>query len=86
MSKTERRGTRVLWSDLCQNGSYKGRWVALDSVRYDGGVPVEGVLVDSDQDLAALCTRIQSVEDTACAILYCDDKASGAYRSVSRVS
>ena len=77
------RKTRVLWADLCRDREYKGQWVALEGVRYDSGVPVDGELVDSDEDLAVLCTRVQSAEEASCAILFCDDKsgARGASRS-----
>lgn len=80
MARAEKRGARVLWADLCRDGDYRGRWVALNAVRYDGGMPVEGELMDADEDLAALCARVQTAEDTACAILFCDDKASGVRR------
>ncbi|MSP25855.1 MAG: hypothetical protein EXR75_11985, partial [Myxococcales bacterium] len=30
---------RVRWSDLCRSASFIGRWIALDAVRYDGGLP-----------------------------------------------
>lgn len=83
MAKAERRGARVLWADLCRDSDYRGRWVALHAVRYDGSVPVEGELVDADEDLAALCARIQSAEDAQCAILFCDDKASGVRRAIT---
>lgn len=69
-----------MWADLCREGEYQGQWVALESVRYDSGAPVEGEVVDSDSNLAVLCARIQAADHVACAILYCDDKASGIRR------
>ena len=83
MDKAVKLGARVLWSDLCRDRHYRGAWVALTAVRYDEGAPVEGVVVDSDTDLAALCTRIQTNGHTSCAILYCDDKSSGIRRAIS---
>jgi len=75
------RGTRVLWNELCRARDYKGKWVALQSVTYDSGVPVEGELVDAHEDLGELCARIQLADRTACAILFCDDKGSGIRRA-----
>ena len=80
MDKAELRSGRILWADLCREGEYLGQWVALESVRYDSGVPVEGAVVDWDENLATLCARIQSADHVACAILFCDDKASGIRR------
>jgi hypothetical protein len=85
MSKAFGRGERVQWEVLCRHNDYQGLWVALNAVRYDSGIPVEGELIDVDEDLAVLCARIQSAEDTACAILFCDDK-SGAARGAVRSS
>jgi hypothetical protein len=69
-----------MWADLCRDSDLRGHWVALEAVRYDAGMPVEGHVVDSDEDLAALCARIQASDHPACAILFCDDKASGIRR------
>jgi hypothetical protein len=48
-------------------------WVALDNCRYDQVTrePVEGDVVDSDQDLAGLCRRMRETGRTACSILFC---------------
>jgi hypothetical protein len=81
MAPAKKRGSRILWAELCKDGEYKGRWIALEGVRYDSGVPIEGVVVDTDDDLAALCARIQSADYAACAILFCDDKSSGIRRA-----
>ena len=82
MERAQRRGARVLWTELCKDGEFRGRWVALQGVRYDSGNPVEGEVVDTDDDLASLCARIQSGDHAACAILYVDDKQSGIRRSM----
>ncbi|MBW2455554.1 MAG: hypothetical protein JRI68_13625 [Deltaproteobacteria bacterium] len=74
MSRAFGRGERVQWDVLSHHADYQGLWVALNAVRYDSGVPVEGELIDADEDIAVLCTRIQSVEGAACAILFCDAK------------
>jgi len=81
MVQASRRGTKVLWAELCKDAQYRGKWVALEGVRYDSGVPVEGAVVDADEDLASVCARIQAADYAACAILYCDDKASGIRRA-----
>jgi hypothetical protein len=54
---------------------YRGRWVALDNCRYDARTaqPVEGTIVDADEDLAELCTRIRQSENRHCAILFCEE-------------
>ncbi len=61
-----------------------GLWVALESVRYDSGNPVEGIVIDADIDLGVLCARIQAADSGAVAILFCDDKSSGIRSSTMR--
>jgi hypothetical protein len=65
----------MAWRELCQSDEYRGRWVALDNVRYDPATshPIEGEIVDADDDLADLCARMRGADRTACAILHCDD-------------
>ena len=55
--------------------AYRGRWVALDNCRYDvkTAQPMEGTIIDADEDLVALCTRIRESENRHCAILFCDE-------------
>jgi len=57
------------------NDAYRGRWVALDNCRYDARTakPVEGTIVDADEDLAELCARIRESENRRCAILFCNE-------------
>jgi hypothetical protein len=64
----------MTWPQLQQSDEYRGRWVALDECTYDARTaqPVEGSVVDADEDLAELCTRIQQGENRHCAILFCD--------------
>ena len=63
------------WPEIRQSGEYRGRWVALDNCRYDAKTaePVEGTIVDADEDLVELCTRIKQGENRHCAILFCED-------------
>ena len=77
----EQSGQRMLWSDLCADPEFQGRWIALDEVRYEGGSAVEGLVVDVDTDRASLCARVQRADQCSCAILFCDDKASGIRRA-----
>ena len=80
MAKRAQPRGRVRWVDLCRHSDYRGRWVALQAVRYESGNPVEGELVDSDDSLAELCARIQGTDHVACAILFCDEKSAGLRR------
>ena len=63
------------WPQIRQSDTYRGRWVALDNCRYDARTaePVEGTIVDADDDLAELCTRIQQSDSRHCAILFCEE-------------
>ncbi len=75
MGSRSRTNARMVWRELCRSDEYRGRWVALDNVRYDPvtSQPIEGEVVDADDDLADLCARMRSSDRTACAILHCDD-------------
>jgi hypothetical protein len=68
-------GSRMSWPQIRQNDEYRGRWVALDNCRYDARTaqPIEGVIIDSDDDLVELCTRIRQSENKHCAILFCEE-------------
>ena len=67
--------TRMTWPELCRSEQFKGLWVALDNCRYDQATrqPIEGDVVDSDPELAALCARMREAGRGSCAILYCED-------------
>ncbi len=68
----------VKWSELCESDEYRGRWVALDHCRYDEATakPIEGTIVDADDDLVALCNRIRSKGSCGCAILFIEERLS----------
>jgi hypothetical protein len=72
-------GSRLTWPQICRSDEYRGRWVALDDCKYDPRTaqPTEGAVVDSDEDLAALCSRMQASDSKHCAILFCDERAFG---------
>jgi hypothetical protein len=68
--------SRLTWPQICESEQYRGRWVALDECRYDARTaqPVEGSVVDADEDLVALCARIQANDNKHCAILFCEER------------
>jgi hypothetical protein len=68
-------GSRLSWPQICRSEEYRGRWVALDDCRYDARTaqPVEGSVVDADEDLVALCSRMQASEAKHLAILFCEE-------------
>jgi hypothetical protein len=76
---------RMTWEEICAHEELRGRWVALDGCRYDEvtGKATEGAVVDVDDDLAELCSRIRDSEWKNCAILFCaqgDERPSAASR------
>jgi hypothetical protein len=68
--------TRMTWPELCRSEQFKGLWVALDNCRYDTSTrqPIEGDVVDADEELAELCARMREAGKGSCAILYCEDE------------
>jgi hypothetical protein len=71
-------GSRQLtWRQICRSDEFRGKWVALDACTYDPKTsqPTEGSVIDSDEDLVALCSRMQASDSKHCAILYCDDRS-----------
>jgi hypothetical protein len=66
----------MTWTQICRSDTFRGHWVALDNCRYDQTTasPVEGDVVDTDEDLAELCGRIRAADKSHCAILYCDEE------------
>ena len=69
-------GSRLTWPQICRSHEFRGRWVALDECRYDPRTaqPTEGTVVDADEDLVALCARMQATDSKHCAILYCEEQ------------
>jgi len=68
-------GSRLTWPQIKQSEAYRGLWVALDGCNYDARTaqPVDGVVVDADEDLVSLCSRMQAGDSRHCAILFCDE-------------
>ena len=87
MGRIERLIRHMTWPDICRSEQYRGRWVALDNVRYDQGTsqPLEADVVDADEDLADLCARMRASDRTSCAILFVDEEAA-TLQSVRRPS
>ena len=81
------KGNRLTWPQIRLSDEFRGRWVALDHCRYDSRTaqPVEGVVVDADEDLVELCSRIQESENKHCAILFCEEAPEVEPISSSRV-
>jgi hypothetical protein len=66
-------GSRLPWSEIQSLAEYRGRWVALDGCVYDtqSEQPLEGEVVDADDDLMELCARVRDGDSRHCAILFC---------------
>jgi hypothetical protein len=69
-------GSRMSWPEIRQSGEFAGRWIALDNCKYDAKTaePIEGTIIDADDDLVELCNRIKQDEKQHCAILFCEDE------------
>jgi hypothetical protein len=65
---------RMTWPELCRSEQFRGLWVALDNCRYDPSTrqPVEGDVVDVDEDFAELCSRMRETGCCSCAVVFCD--------------
>ena len=66
--------SRMSWNEICAHKQFRGRWVALDGCRYDDSTnqPAEGTVVDADDDLAELCSRMKKANHHFCTILFCE--------------
>jgi hypothetical protein len=69
-------GSRLTWPQICRSEEFRGRWVALDDCKYDPRTaqPTEGTVVDADEDLVVLCSRMQASDSKHCAILFCNER------------
>ena len=74
---------RMSWNEICASKQYRNRWVALDGCRYDDVTkqPSEGTVIDADDDLAELCSRMKRENQHFCTILYCE---AARQRTISR--
>jgi hypothetical protein len=73
----------MTWSQLCESDEFRGRWVALDGCRYDEATskPIEGTVIDVDDDVVELCNRVRDAEMRDCAILFIDGGRSAMLAS-----
>ncbi len=69
--------SRMTWQQISQHPAWQGQWVALEECAF-GGDAREGTVVDADENLATLCTRLRDAEMSHCAILFCPDHAHAA--------
>ena len=74
---SKRAAARMTWPEMCRSEEYRGRWVALDNILYEPSStqPHEADVVDCDEDLNELCSRMREADRTACAILFCQTPA-----------
>jgi hypothetical protein len=64
----------MTWEEICQDDGLRGRWVAIGDCTYDDatGRAIEGLVVDSDDDLAELCSRMRASAWKNCSIVFAD--------------
>ena len=65
---------RMTWEQICRDEELRGRWIAMDDCCFDeaSGHALEGLVVDSDDDLAALCSRMRESQWKNCSIVFAD--------------
>ena len=65
---------KLSWLQVCRSQEFCGKWVALDNCRFDETTlkPVEGDVVDCDEELPALCARMRETGRSSCSIVFCD--------------
>lgn len=67
---------RMTWNEICQNEDFRGRWIAMGDCSFDEstGHATEGLVVDADDDLAELCSRMRESEWKNCSIFFADSQ------------
>ncbi len=69
----------MAWSDICEDETWQGRWVALDDCAYnDAGEATAGLIVDYDDNLADLCARLSAERRKRCSVVFCPPAESAA--------
>ncbi len=70
-------GTGLSWQQLCSSEAYRGRWVALEMAAPNAALTGDfhGSVVYVDDDLAALCKRVQASDERNLVICFCDSDA-----------
>ena len=76
---------KMTWNQICEHDGLRGRWIAMNQCSFDEatGRATEGLVVDSDDDLAELCSRLRESEHKNCAILLADDSEGGVPHRMS---
>lgn len=71
---------RMTWEQICESDELRGRWIAMDDCSFDEatGKATEGLVVDSDDDLAELCARMAESEHTNCSIVRAEEEGRGS--------
>jgi len=71
----------MTWPEMCRSEEYRGRWVALDNILYEPSSthPQEADIVDSDEDLNELCSRMREAD------AYARSRSNGMRHSVLSV-
>ncbi len=74
--------TTLSWTTICASAEFQGNWVALDNCRYDAATqqPIEGEVVDCDEELGELCARMRNSGHSSCAILFCGEQRPSSVR------
>lgn len=77
---------RMTWDEICTNDALRGRWIAMSDCSYDDatGRTTAGLVVDADDDLAELCSRIRDSEWKNCSIVLVDASGKPARRPGGR--
>jgi len=79
MQATERRSVRqrMTWSEILSSADLRGRWIALGECSFDEqtGQATEGLVVDADDDLGELCSRMRDSRWRNCAICFAEGEA-----------
>jgi hypothetical protein len=79
---------RMTWDEICTSDSLRGRWVAMNDCSFDEttGRTTAGFVVDSDDDLAELCSRIRDSEWKNCSIVLVEGPAGAPRRPQRRLN
>ena len=69
----------MTWEEIRRDAAWQGRWVALDECAYnEAGEATAGLVVDYDDNLAALCARLSAERRKSCSVVLCPPAESAA--------
>lgn len=64
---------RPRWTEIRHMNEFRGSWVALSHCTFDdNGNTIDGKLVDYDEELSVLCSRLRDNGWTDCELLHID--------------